>query len=86
MKKIILQNLPKGSILSNEELKSVVGGVNKEKECICTKTFSDDTETSSVLTGNEIKDLTSCGEACRSSCLGYSDTDGRTCIAYKAQY
>lgn len=86
MKKIILQNLPKGSILSNEELKSVVGGVSGEKSCKCKKTLSDDSETSSVLTGDEIVDLTSCAEACRSSCLGYSDTDGRTCIAYKAQY
>lgn len=91
MKKIRLQSLPQGQILSNEELKSVVGGIKKTIECKCSFQLSDGTSKSfDKLPDTALEDSSTCRAACATACSGFLDgTTGEketTCIRFSSEY
>lgn len=91
MKKIRLQSLPQGQILSNEELKSVVGGIKKTIECKCSFQLSDGTSRSyGDLPDTALEDSSTCRAACATACSGYFEgTPGGieiTCTGFSSNY
>lgn len=91
MKKIRLQSLPQGQILSNEELKSVVGGIKKTIECTCNFKLSDGTSIPyGDLPDTALEDSSTCRAACDAACSGYfKGTTGEketTCISFSSEY
>lgn len=75
MKKIRLQSLPQGQILSNEELKSVVGGITATISCVCSFKLSNGSGIDyGTLPLEALESESSCALACGTACASYRES------------
>ena len=73
MKKIVLRAAPKGRILSNNELKSILGGVGvTTQDCKCTLQLSNGVFIDEEVDGSADSGVKECREACAAACSGYT--------------
>lgn len=77
MRTIKLKKSPKGHILSNDELKSIMGGIRREIECKCWGNLSTGKSVAIGVGPSGLDSNSACKVACIAACSSYfvSSTD-----------